>query len=211
MEVGSAHLVSLKPCSEEFQLCDGTAIICLFSFQKLVIAQLINLKAEIESWKCQLCCWEVKLSFSGSYFLRLPYVPGTMGGTRLDGVLFPGSEDLISGIEDKGFPGSSAGKESSCSAGDPSSIPGLGRSAGEGIDYPLQYSWTSLVAQLVKNPIHVQCRRPGFNPWVGKIPRSREWLPTPVCWPGEVHGLYSPWDRKESDTTEWLSLSFTSL
>ena len=49
------------------------------------------------------------------------------------------------------FPGSSAGKESTCSAGDPISIPGSGRSAGEGIDYPLQYSWASLVAQLVKN------------------------------------------------------------
>ena len=46
---------------------------------------------------------------------------------------------------------SSVGKESSCSAGDPSSIPGSGRSAGEGIGYPLQYSWASLVAQLVKN------------------------------------------------------------
>ena len=44
------------------------------------------------------------------------------------------------------------GKESTCNAGDPSLIPGLGRSAGEGIGYPLQYSWTSLVAQLVKNP-----------------------------------------------------------
>ena len=50
-----------------------------------------------------------------------------------------------------GFPDSSVGKESACNAGDPSSIPGLGRSAGEGIGYPLQYSWTSLVAQLVKN------------------------------------------------------------
>ena len=50
-----------------------------------------------------------------------------------------------------GFPGSSAGKESACNAGDPSSIPGSGRSAGEGINYPLQYSWASLVAQLVKN------------------------------------------------------------
>ena len=49
------------------------------------------------------------------------------------------------------FPDSSVGKESACNAGDPSSIPGLGRSAGEGIDYPLQYSWASLVAQLVKN------------------------------------------------------------
>ena len=46
---------------------------------------------------------------------------------------------------------SSVGKESACNAGDPSSIPGLGRSAGGGIGYPLQYSWASLVAQLVKN------------------------------------------------------------
>ena len=46
----------------------------------------------------------------------------------------------------------SVGKESSCNAGDPSSIPGSGRSVGEGIGYPLQYSWVSLVAQLLKNP-----------------------------------------------------------
>ena len=51
-----------------------------------------------------------------------------------------------------GFPDSSVGKESASNAGDPSSIPGLGRSAGEGIGYPLQYSWASLVFQLVKNP-----------------------------------------------------------
>ena len=51
-----------------------------------------------------------------------------------------------------GFPGSSAGEESACSAGDLGLIPGWGRSAGEGIGYPLQNSWTSLVAQLVKNP-----------------------------------------------------------
>jgi len=50
------------------------------------------------------------------------------------------------------LPGDSAGKESVCNAGDPGSIPGLGRSAGEGIGYPLQYSWASLVAQMVKNP-----------------------------------------------------------
>ena len=51
----------------------------------------------------------------------------------------------------KGFPGSSAGKESACNVGDPGSIPGLGRSPGEGIGNPLQCSWASLVAQLVKN------------------------------------------------------------
>ena len=51
----------------------------------------------------------------------------------------------------EGFSGSSAGKESACNAGDSGSIPGSGRSSGEGIGYPLQYSRASLVAQLVKN------------------------------------------------------------
>ena len=55
-----------------------------------------------------------------------------------------------------GLPGSSAGKESACNAGVPGSIPGSGRSPGEGIDYPLQYSWASLVAQMVKNPPAMQ-------------------------------------------------------
>ena len=50
-----------------------------------------------------------------------------------------------------GYPGSSAGRESTCNAGDPYLIPGLGRCTGEGIGYPLQYSWVSLVAQTVKN------------------------------------------------------------
>ena len=49
------------------------------------------------------------------------------------------------------FPGSSVGKKFACNARDPGSIPGSGRSAGEGIGYSLQYSWASLVAQLVKN------------------------------------------------------------
>ena len=62
-----------------------------------------------------------------------------------------------------GFPHSSVGKESTCNAGDPSLIPGSGRSAGEGIGYPHQYSWTSLVAQLVKNPPAVQ------ETWVGSL------------------------------------------
>ena len=65
-----------------------------------------------------------------------------------------------------------------------------------------------LVAQLRKN--HLQCGRPGFSPWFGKIPWRRERLPIPVFWPGEFHGLYSPWGDKESDTTERLSLSLSS-
>ena len=69
-----------------------------------------------------------------------------------------------------GFPGGSDGKESACSAGDPGSIPGPGRSPGERHGYPLQYSW-----------------------------------------PGEFHGQrrlvgYNPWDHKESDMTERLTL-----
>ena len=54
-----------------------------------------------------------------------------------------------------GFPGSSAGIESACNAGDPGSIPGVGRSPGGGIGNPLQFSWASLVAQLVKNQLAV--------------------------------------------------------
>ena len=63
-----------------------------------------------------------------------------------------------------GFPDSSVGKESACNAGDPGLIPGLGRSAGEGIGYPLQYSWASLVAQLVKNlPANFLSHQQSFN------------------------------------------------
>ena len=58
--------------------------------------------------------------------------------------------------QQRGVPDSSAGKESACNAGDPGLIPGLGRCPGEGIGYPLQYSWASLVAQMVKNPPAVQ-------------------------------------------------------
>ena len=54
-------------------------------------------------------------------------------------------------MSSQGFPNSSVGKESTCNAGDPGSISGSGRSAGEGKGYPLQYSWASLVAEVVKN------------------------------------------------------------
>ena len=67
-------------------------------------------------------------------------------------------------------------------------------------------TWPSLVAQLVvKN--RPAMRDTWFNPSVGKIPWRRERLSTSVFWPGEFHGLYSPWGRKESDTTERLPLT----
>ena len=61
------------------------------------------------------------------------------------------------------------------------------------------------MAQLVKNSPAVQ--ETWFDPSVGKIPWRRERLPTPVFWPGEFHGLYSPRSGKESDKTERLSFS----
>ena len=67
------------------------------------------------------------------------------------GIWYYWSKLFIPSLLVKCFCGPSAGKESTCIAGDPGLIPRLGRSAGEGIGYPLQYSWASLVAQLVKN------------------------------------------------------------
>ena len=74
---------------------------------------------------------------------------------------------LVTTLAPLGFPCGSAGKESTCNAGDVGSIPGSGR-----------------------------------FPW------RRDRIPTPVFWPGEFHELDSPWGRKESDTTEQLSVTF---
>ena len=105
------------------------------------------------------------------------------------------------------YPDSSVGKESACNAGDPGSIPGSGRSAGEGICYPLQYFGASLMAHLVKNPPAM------WETWVQSLgwedPLKKGKATHPIFWPGEFHGLYSPWHRKESDTTERLSLSLS--
>ena len=81
-----------------------------------------------------------------------------------------------------GFPGSSSGKEFTCDAGDPGSIPGLGRSTEEGIGYPLQYSWASRVAQTVKNLPAVQ------EIWV----RSRGWK-DPLEENTATHSSILPW------------------
>ena len=99
-----------------------------------------------------------------------------------------------------GFPHSSVGKESTCNAGDPGSIPRLGRSAGEGIGYPLQYSWAFLVAQLVKNP-PAMWGDLGSIPGLERSPGEGKGYSTPVFWPGEFHELYS-WGCKEFDMTE---------
>ena len=70
------------------------------------------------------------------------------------------------------------------------------------------YKWASLVAQLVKNPPAMWETWVWFLGW--EDPWRRERLPTPVFWPREFSGLYSPWRWKESHMMEWLSLSLFS-
>ena len=109
---------------------------------------------------------------------------------------------------DSGFLGSSAGKESACNAREPNSIPESGNSLGEGIDHPLQYSWVSLVAQMVKNLPVMQ--RPRFDPWVGRIPWKGHGNQLQYSCLENPHGqrslaIYGPWGHKESDMIERLS------
>ena len=121
--------------------------------------------------------------------------------------------DLNSSNLHSGFPGSSAGKESFCNAGDPSLIPGSGRSPGEERGCLLQYSRASLVAQMVKDSPAI------WETWVGSLgledPWRREWLLTPVFWPGEP-----PWTEKpgglqsmvsQLDMTERLSTGHSTI
>ena len=80
--------------------------------------------------------------------------------------------------------------------------------------YPLQYSWASLVAQLVKNlPAmwETWVQSLGWEDPLASSIWSGKRLPTPVFWPGKFHGLYRRWGHKESDTTERLSLSLFHL
>ena len=99
-----------------------------------------------------------------------------------------------------GFPHSSVGKKSACNAGDLGSIPGWGRSTRAGIGYPLQYSWSSLMAQLVKNPPVM------WETWV----RTLAWE-DPLEKGKATHSstlacrIPCPWGHKESDTTEQLT------
>ena len=98
------------------------------------------------------------------------------------------------------IPDTSVGKESSCNAGDTSSIPASGRFTGEGIGYPIQDSLGSLVVQLVKNlPAMWETQVQSLG-WEDPLEKGK--ATTPVFWPREFHGLYSPWGHKESDMTE---------
>ena len=134
-----------------------------------------------------------------------------------------------------GFPCGSAGKESACSVGDLGSVLGLGRSPGEGKGYPLQYSGLKnsmgcIVHGMAKSQTRLSsfdfldfpggsdgkasclpCRRPRFEPWVGKIPWRRKWQSTPVLLPGKSHGQRSLVGHGVAKSQSWTRLSdFTS-
>ena len=106
-----------------------------------------------------------------------------------------------------GFPGSSLSKESACNAGDPGSIPGSGRATGEGIGYPLQYSWPSLVAQLVKYFPAMQETWVLSLDWEDSLEKGKATQSNIL--PREFHGLYSPWGCKES--TQLSNVHFISV
>ena len=98
------------------------------------------------------------------------------------------------------FPGTSADKDTACNAWEPGSIPGPGRSSGEGIGYPLQYSWAPLVSQLVKNLPAMK------ETWVQSLGRE-DYLEKGKATHSSILAWRISWTRKESDTTEQLSLS----
>ena len=104
----------------------------------------------------------------------------------------------------RSFPDSSVGKELASNIGDSGSIPWLERSAGGGIGYPLQYSWASLVAQLVKNPPAMQTYVQSLG-WEDPLEKGKAIHSSILPW--RIQGLYSPWGHKESDMTEQFSLT----
>ena len=93
----------------------------------------------------------------------------------------------------KGFPDSSVGKESACNAGDPGFNPGSGRSAGEWIGYPIQCSWASLAAQLVKNPPAMQETWVWSLGWEDPLEKGKATHSSILAWriPGTVESMGS--------------------
>ena len=96
------------------------------------------------------------------------------------------------GFSDCSFLDSSIGKECACNAGDPGSIPWQGRSAGEGKGYPLQYSWTSLVAHLVKDPPAMRKTWVPSVGWEGGLEKGKATHSSILAWRSPrttVHGV----------------------
>ena len=106
----------------------------------------------------------------------------------------------------RGFFDSSVGKESTCNAGDPSSIPGSGRSTGKGVGYSLQYSWASLVAQLVKNPPAMRETWIQSLDWEDALEKGKATHSSILAW--RTLWTVQSMGSQESDTTEPPSLHF---
>ena len=120
-------------------------------------------------------------------------------------LLFPKESTYIKEGFSWNFSGSSAGKESTCNAGDSGLIPMLGISPGGGISYPLQYSWASLVIQVVKKPPAMW--ETGSLPVLERCPGGGNSNTLQYSCLENPHGQrslegYSPWGHRESDTTE---------
>ena len=130
---------------------------------------------------------------------------------------------LLHALSFEGFPGRSLGKESTDNAGDPGLIPGSGRSPGEGVGYLLQYSWASLVAQLVKNPRTMQGAWVRFLDWENLLEEGRATYSSILAWkiPMErgawhvvVHGVAKSWtwlSNKAQHSTSVLECMFSFL
>jgi len=108
------------------------------------------------------------------------------------------------------FPGSSVGKESACNAGDPGWISGLGRSTGEGIGYPLQYSWASLVAQMVKNLPAMRATWVRSLGWEGPLEKGKATYSSILTWRipyTTVHGVA----KTQTQLSDFHSLSLKQV
>ena len=105
-----------------------------------------------------------------------------------------------------GFPGSSTGKESACKVGDPGSIPGSRRSPGEGIGYPLQHSWASLMAQMVKDPPSMQETSVWSLGWEDPLEEDMATHSSILAWKVPIDG--GAWQATVHGVTEsWTGLS----
>ena len=133
---------------------------------------------------------KVEMFSSGFYFLPKHLCDSVTPATVAHQLLCPwriSRQEYWSGLpcpppKHQGFSVSSAGKESTCSAGDPGSIPGSGRSAGEGIGYPLQYSWASLVAQLGKSAPTMQETWLQSLVWEDSLETGKATHPSILAW-----------------------------
>ena len=117
-------------------------------FSKQLDIGMIGLSSQVSKWLS--CVWLFVTSWTVVHGILQTRILEWVALPFSSRSSWPRNQSLM------GFPHISVGKEFACHEGDPSLIPGSGRCLGEGIGYPLQYSWASLVAQLVKNLLVMQ-------------------------------------------------------